>query len=97
MNIRQLGLFVDACVEGSLSAAAKRNCMTVQNVSRAVGDLERELDVRLFTRTSTGVVPTEAARIFLPYAQVSLRAFSLCESFDMEAATVQRSHQIGGA
>lgn len=91
MNIRQIGLFVDACAEGSLSAAAKRNCMTVQNVSRAIGDLERELSVRLFTRTSSGVVPTEAARVFLPYAQVSLRAFSLCESFDMGTVIAHRS------
>ncbi|WP_180952969.1 LysR family transcriptional regulator [Eggerthella timonensis] len=81
MKIRQLRLFADACDEGSLSGAAKRNRMSVQNVSKAVGDLERELGRPLFDRSGRGVAPTDAAWALLPYARMALKAFELCESF----------------
>lgn len=81
MKIAKLGLFADVCDAGSLSAAAARNGMSVQNVSKAVSDLERELDSRLFVRTARGVVPTDAALAFLPYARTALKAFDLCESY----------------
>ncbi|WP_139651778.1 LysR family transcriptional regulator [Raoultibacter phocaeensis] len=81
MKIRQLRLFADVCDEGSLSGAAKRNGMSVQNVSKAMSDLEGELGRTLFDRSGRGARPTDAARALLPYARTALKAFELCESF----------------
>lgn len=80
MKIRNLGLFVAACQAGSLSAAAARNSMTVQNVSKAVLNLERETGLRLLDRCSDGVEPTAAGRALLPSAEFALRAFAVCEA-----------------
>lgn len=81
MKIRQLRLLADACDEGSLSGAAKRNGVSVQNVSKAMSDLEDELGRPLFVRSARGVTPTDAARALIPYARTALKAFELCESF----------------
>lgn len=80
MKMRAVRLFVDACRAGSLSAAAARNGMTVQNVSKAVLDLERETGLRLLERGNSGVVPTAAGLALLPSAELALKAFSVCEA-----------------
>ena len=58
MNINQIKYFVSVFDHGSLSAAAKEQCVTVQAVSKALADLERELQSDLFVRQSRGVSPT---------------------------------------
>lgn len=71
--MRSLSIFVDACRYGSFSRAAKENYMTVQNVSKAISDMERDAGLRLFERTCHGVSPTAAGRALLPFAEGVLR------------------------
>jgi len=62
MDLRQIRYFTTVCAEGSFSRAAQRLHMTQPPLSTSVAGLERELGVRLLTRTQHGVVPTEAGR-----------------------------------
>jgi DNA-binding transcriptional LysR family regulator len=55
--------------EGSLSGAARMLGLTQPTVRRQIEQLEDELGVVLFTRAANGLVPTEAARAALPYAE----------------------------
>lgn len=59
--------------EGSFSGAARALGLTQPTLGRQVAALERALGVALFTRSPTGLAPTEAALILAPYAR-SLKA-----------------------
>lgn len=57
---------------GSFRAAALELGMSTTAISNAVGKLERELDVRLFNRTTRSVSLTYAGRIFVAQIQPAL-------------------------
>jgi DNA-binding transcriptional LysR family regulator len=64
-----LGAFRAVEKTGSLSAAARLLGAAQPTVRRQVEALERALGVVLFTRSPTGLAPTEAARAILPFAE----------------------------
>src|SRR6187551_3318316 len=53
--------FLAVLSEGSLSAAARTLCVAQPTVRRRIEELEGALGVPLFTRSSGGLQPTEAA------------------------------------
>ncbi|APW41214.1 LysR family transcriptional regulator [Rhodoferax saidenbachensis] len=55
--------------EGSLSGAARAMGIAQPTVGRHVDALEKALGVTLFTRSQTGLLPTEAALALQPFAQ----------------------------
>jgi DNA-binding transcriptional LysR family regulator len=55
--------------EGSLSGAARALGITQPTVGRHVAALEDSLGLALFTRSQTGLLPTEAAIALRPYAE----------------------------
>lgn len=55
-----LDLFLSVARHGSFSRAARERGLTRSAVSHAIRDLEAQLDVRLFNRTTRSVAPTEA-------------------------------------
>ncbi|KMO43717.1 LysR family transcriptional regulator [Methylobacterium tarhaniae] len=59
--------------EGSLSGAARALGLTQPTLGRQIAALEQVLGVALFTRSPTGLAPTEAALTLAPYAR-SLKA-----------------------
>lgn len=64
MNIKQLK-YVCAIVDaGSFSAAAAREGVSVQAVSKAMAELEGRVGTPLFERMSSGVRPTPFGRVF---------------------------------
>ena len=62
MELRQLRYFRVVVREGSFSRAADALHMTQPPLSHAIGQLERELGVKLLERLPRGVRPTEAGR-----------------------------------
>ena len=70
--------------EGSLSAAARALKLAQPTVRGHVQQLERALGTVLFTRSVTGLMPTEAAHALIPHA----RAMSLAHASLARAATV---------
>ena len=69
MNIKHLRYFVEIVSCGSLSQAAERVYLTQSALSRAVSQLEQELECRLLDRTTKGVVPTPQGYALLHRAQ----------------------------
>jgi DNA-binding transcriptional LysR family regulator len=55
--------------EGSLSAAARTLKATQPTLGRHIEALEQELGAPLFTRSSSGLIPTEAALALVPFAE----------------------------
>lgn len=64
-TLANLESFVRSAEGGSFSLAARRLALTPAAVSRNVAQLERNLGVRLFQRTTRGLTLTEAGDRFL--------------------------------
>jgi len=69
MDTEAVRSFVRAAELGQLQHAADELGVTQQAVSKRIATLERQLDVRLFTRTARGVELTLDGQAFLPHAQ----------------------------
>ncbi len=74
MDLDAVGTFVAVAEGGQFQAAADDLGVTQQAVSKRVATLERELGVRLFTRTARGVRLTIDGQALLPHARELLRA-----------------------
>jgi len=73
MELRHLRYFVAVAEEGSLTVAAERRLHTAQpSLSRQIRDLEYEVGVQLLVRSAKGVELTDAGRVFLDHARLTL-------------------------
>jgi DNA-binding transcriptional LysR family regulator len=79
--------FLGVLVEGSLSGAARSLGITQPTVGRHIAALEKSLGFALFTRSQTGLLPTQAA--------LSLRSYA--ETMSSTAAAMQRAAASQGA
>lgn len=80
MNINQVKYFVTVYEQGSISTAARGHNVSAQAVSKAISDLEREYEQKLFDRTNSGVSPTVQGRAFYQKAKVAARAYTDLET-----------------
>lgn len=74
-----LRLYTRVARLGSFSAAARECGLSQSQASRIVADLEAELGVRLLSRTTRAVVPTEAGSEFLARVEPILAALDEAE------------------
>jgi len=71
-ELRSITTFVRTAELGSLSKAAQDQQISPQAASKALGQLEAHLGVRLFHRTTRSMALTEEGQRFLEAAQPSL-------------------------
>ncbi len=88
MDLKQLQVFSEVAVAGSLSKAAISLSVSQPLVTRHVRSLEDELGVELFYRNGRGVTLTEAGRLLKQHADDILGALSRAKS---EISTFQMS------
>jgi DNA-binding transcriptional LysR family regulator len=69
INLTTLRLFVAVAEEGVLTRAAAREAIAPSAASKRLADLEADLDVRLFLRSSTGMALTAAGESLLQHAR----------------------------
>ncbi|MCM2389695.1 LysR family transcriptional regulator [Streptomyces albipurpureus] len=74
MDLTAVRTFVTAVDAGQFQEAAVDLSITPQAVSKRIAALEKDLGVRLFTRTARGARLTIDGRAFLPHARDLLRA-----------------------
>ncbi|MFF3859375.1 LysR family transcriptional regulator [Streptomyces sp. NPDC002209] len=74
MELGQLRYFVAVVEEGGFTRAGARLHVSQPGVSAQVGQLERELGLRLLDRSGRRVTPTEAGEAVLSYARAALAA-----------------------
>ncbi|WP_321971074.1 LysR family transcriptional regulator [Paratractidigestivibacter sp.] len=80
MTLTQLRYVVAVAEAGSISAAAARLFIAQPSLSKAVGELEAEMGVRIFERSSRGVRETEEGTRFLSYARQVVEQADLLEN-----------------
>src|SRR5213593_2264206 len=83
--LRQVRAVIAACEEGSFTRAAERENATQSGISQHVAAAERALGVKLFERTSAGVVPTPAG---LRYYRRCVEAVGLLDTAGEEARSL---------
>ncbi|GAA2576008.1 LysR family transcriptional regulator [Actinomadura fulvescens] len=74
MDLDAVRTFVAVADAGQFQQAAADLSITQQAVSKRVAALEKDLGVRLFTRSARGAQPTIDGQAFLPHARELLRA-----------------------
>lgn len=80
MKFQHLKYMIEVEREKSITRAAKNLYMAQPNLSKAIQELELEIGIQLFTRTSKGVEVTREGAEFLRYARAILSQFK-----DLEA------------
>jgi DNA-binding transcriptional LysR family regulator len=72
MDVEQLEIFAEVMRVGSFAAVARERRVAPSSVSRNVSSLEEELGVRLLSRTTRKLTPTEAGTLFFDRLEVVL-------------------------
>lgn len=72
INLEYYKVFYYVCLEGSLTGAAQKLCISQPAVSQAVRQLEKEAGTRLFLRTSKGVQLTREGELLFRYAKTGV-------------------------
>jgi LysR family transcriptional regulator, nitrogen assimilation regulatory protein len=83
--LRQVRAVIAVCEEGSFTRAAERENATQSGISQHVAAVERALKVKLFERTSTGVIPTAAG---LRYYRRCVEAVGMLDTAGEEARSL---------
>jgi DNA-binding transcriptional LysR family regulator len=91
MDIDRLRILVDVAQLGSFAAAARLRDLDPSSVSRMVGQMERELGIRVFQRTTRRLSLTEAGNVFLRRAEAILDELDLAHE-----EAVGRTSQVRG-
>ncbi|MBQ8249361.1 MAG: LysR family transcriptional regulator [Clostridia bacterium] len=94
MNIMHLKYAVEVAKTGSITRAAENLFMGQPNLSKAIRELEENLGVTLFKRTSKGIVPTEKGEEFLVYAKRILVQIDELESIYNSHPSEKQSFSI---
>lgn len=74
MDLKNVEIFCSIADTGNLTETARRRNATAMTISRRLAQLESDLGVRLFQRTTRAVALTSEGEAFLPYARMMLEA-----------------------
>ena len=78
MELRQLKYFVKIAETLNFSKASKSLYVTQSTLSQQISQLEQEMDTPLFQRNTHSVSLTEAGKILLPYAILTIHSAETC-------------------
>ncbi len=96
MELRTLRYFLTVLQEGSITNASKRLHVTQPTLSRQLSELERELGRSLYTRSHSGVTPTEHGAMLAKYAESIVDLAEKAEGdVKLPSMTVSGSVHIG--
>lgn len=79
MTLQQLRYLIEVAKQGSINKAAKSLFISQPSLSHAISELEREINITLFDRTSKGVSLSDAGAEFYLYAQQVVKQAEILE------------------
>lgn len=79
MTLQQLKYVVTASECGNLTEASKKLFISQPSLTNSIKELEKEINITLFTRTNKGIILTKDGEIFLGYARSVLEQMNLLE------------------
>ena len=78
-SLRQLNSLIAVYEEGSFTAASERENATQSGISQHISAIEKELGINLFTRNSSGVIPTTICHGFYKKSVEAIRTLKTAE------------------
>lgn len=96
MNLTHLKYALEVERTGSITKAAENLYMGQPNLSRVIKELEDATEIKIFSRTSKGIAPTENGRIFLKRARDIVRQASELENLFKNDKGRRSSFHVAG-
>lgn len=90
MEIWQMKYFIKVCKDKSFSKAAENLHISQQGLSKTIKNLEDELEISLFYRSSKGVRPTEFGNLLLERSLKIVNEFDLMINFLYDKAKLKK-------
>ncbi|RFU66643.1 LysR family transcriptional regulator [Peribacillus glennii] len=94
MKLQQLRYFIEIVMCGSINEASRRLYISQPSLSKAIKELEKEVGISLFTRTSTGITLSSDGAEFLGYARQVVEQVELLERRYFNTAPSQQLFSI---
>lgn len=94
MNLMHLKYAIEVAKTSSITKAAENLYMGQPNLSRAIKELEEDLGLEIFKRTSKGITPTPKGEEFLGYARSILAQVDAVEKKYKEDKPIAQSFSI---
>ncbi len=94
MTLQQLRYVITVAKKGSISEAAKELFISQPSLSNAIKELEKEMQIVIFSRTNKGIVVSEEGREFLGYARQVVEQADLLKERYLETKTVRKRFSI---
>lgn len=79
MTLQQLKYIVVVANSGTISLASKSLFVSQPSLTKAIKELEKEVNITIFTRTNKGIHLSKEGEVFLGYARSVLEQVSLME------------------
>lgn len=90
MELSTLELFIDVVQQGSFAAVARSRNIDPSSVSRAIAKLEKDLDIRLFQRSTRKLQPTEAGQLYFNRVLPAISELTAARQQAMEVTQTPR-------
>lgn len=68
MHFEQLQYITEIGKLGSITAAAEKLHVSPPAISKSIANLEKELDIQIFKRSKTGMIPTHQGKAIIKKA-----------------------------
>lgn len=94
LTIQQLKYAVAAAEKGTMSEAAQSLFLAQPSLTKAIKDLEKELQITIFHRTNKGVLVTNEGEEFLGYTRQVLQQVGLIEEKYMDGKTLKQIFSV---
>lgn len=94
MNVLFLKYAVEVANAGSINKAAEKLCVSQPNLSRAIKELEKELSVTIFERTSYGITLTESGEKLVSYGRKILKELDDVENMFTSSTSEKKQFSI---
>ena len=89
MTLQQLRYVIEVAKTGSMNVAAKQLFVSQPSLSMAIRELENDVHISIFERTTKGVVITAEGEEFLGYARQIINQVELLEDKYIEAGQIK--------
>ena len=90
MDLSALELFIDVMQQRNFAAVARSRNIAPSSVSRAIAKLERDLDIRLFQRSTRKLQPTEAGQLYFDRVFPAVAELTTAQQQAMEVSQTPR-------
>ena len=94
MTLQQLRYVIEVAKTGSMNVAAKQLFVSQPSLSMAIRELENDVHISIFERTTKGVVITAEGEEFLGYARQIINQVELLEDKYVEAGQIKKKFGV---